>query len=59
MPESGVTLSSLTLRGVPARARDVLRLQGVTVHDTPSGPSAPALTAVLQTPRGDVVLSSE
>ncbi len=59
MPDSGVALSSLTLRGVPARARDVLRLQGVTVQDTPSGPSAPALTAVLQTPRGDVVLSSE
>jgi hypothetical protein len=29
------------------------------VQDTPSGPAAPALTAVLQTPRGDVVLSSE
>jgi len=56
MPDSGVTLSALTLRGVPARARDVLRLQGVAVQETPA---APALTAVLQTPRGEVVLSSD
>jgi hypothetical protein len=56
MPDSGVTLSSLTLCGVPARARDVLRLQGVAVQETPA---APALTAVLQTPRGEVVLSSD
>jgi len=56
MPDSGVTLSSLTLRGVPVRARDVLRLQGVAVQEAPA---APALTAVLQTPRGEVVLSSD
>jgi hypothetical protein len=56
MPDSGVTLSALTLRGVPARARDVLRLQGVAVQEAPA---APALTAVLQTPRGEVVLSSD
>ncbi len=56
MPDSGVTLSALTLRGVPARARDVLRLQGVAVQETPA---EPALTAVLQTPRGEVVLSSD
>lgn len=55
MPDSGVTLTALTLRGVPARAREVLRLQGVAVHEAPA---APALTAVLQTPRGEVVLSS-
>jgi hypothetical protein len=56
MPDSGVTLSALTLRGVPARARDVLRLQGVVVQEAPA---ASALTAVLQTPRGEVVLSSD
>ena len=56
MPDSGVTLSALTLRGVPARARDLLRLQGVAVPETPA---EPALTAVLQTPRGEVVLSSD
>ena len=56
MPDSGVTLSALTLCGVPARARDVLRLQAVAVQETPA---APALTAVLQTPRGEVVLSSD
>jgi hypothetical protein len=56
MPDSGVTLSALTLRGVPSRARDVLRLQGVAVEEAPA---APALTAVLQTPRGEVVLSSD
>lgn len=56
MPDSGVTLSALTLRGVPARARDVLRLQGVAVQETPA---TPALTAVLQTPHGEVVLSSD
>jgi hypothetical protein len=56
MPDSGVTLSALTLRGVPSRARDVLRLQGVAVQEAPA---EPALTAVLQTPRGEVVLSSD
>ena len=56
MPDSGVTLSALTLRGVPVPARDVLRLQDVSVQATPA---APALTAVLQTPRGEVVLSSD
>ena len=56
MPDSGVTLSALTLRGVPSRARDVLRLQGVAVQEAPA---EPALTAVLQTLRGEVVLSSD
>jgi hypothetical protein len=59
MPESGVTLSSLTLRGVPERARDVLRLQGVTVEPVTPSSCAPALTAVLQTPRGEVTLHSD
>jgi hypothetical protein len=56
MPDSGVTLKALTLRGVPARAAEVLRLLGVSVEVEPT---APALTAVLQTPRGEVTLSSD
>jgi hypothetical protein len=59
MPDSGVTLSSLTLRGVPERAAEVLRLQGVTVEPVAPSSSAPALTAVLQTPRGEVTLHSD
>ena len=59
MPDSGVTLSALMLRGVPARARDVLRLQGAVVDVQPSSPAAPGLKAVLQTPRGAVTLHSD
>jgi len=62
MPDSGVTITSLTLRGVPERARDVLRLQHVTVEAVAPSPAAPALTAltaVLQTPRGEVTLHSD
>jgi len=58
MPDSGVTLRSLTLRGVPERAAEVLGLQGVEVDHRAPTPSAPALTAVLQTPRGEVTLHS-
>lgn len=54
MPASGVTLKSLTLRRVPQRARDVLRLRGVTA----AADDGPALQAVLNTPRGDVTLST-
>ena len=54
LPASGITLKALTLRGVPARARDVLRLRGVSV--LPEG--RPALGATLLTPRGEVVLES-
>lgn len=54
LPASGVTLQSLALRGVPDRARDVLRLPGVDVSSTGS----PALTAVLRGPKGDVTLES-
>ena len=53
MPASGVVLRSLTLAGVPPRARDVLRLRGVTW-----ALDGPAVTAVLQTPRGDITLAS-
>ena len=54
LPVSGVTLKGLTLRGVPTRARDVLRLRGVPV--LPKG--RPALTATLLSVRGEVVLES-
>ena len=62
MPDSGVTLSALTLHGVPARAREVLQLRGVAVEeapDTSAKAALPALRAVLQTPRGEVVLTSD
>ena len=52
MPESGLTLKSVTLHGVPARARDVLRLRGVQVLPE----AGPAIIATLATPRGDVTL---
>ncbi len=54
LPASGVTLRALALRGLPPRARDVLRLRGVSVE---AGPG-PALAATLATPRGEVTLSS-
>jgi hypothetical protein len=56
MPDSGVTLQALTLRGVPTAAISVLRLQAVAVETTTDGP---ALQARLTTPRGEVTLSSE
>ncbi len=55
MSDSGVTLKSLALQGVPDRARDVLRLRGVSVQ---MAPGDAALTAVLDTPRGRVELRS-
>ena len=54
MAESGLALKSLTLQGVPLRARDVLRLRAVQVLPEPG----PALIAMLTTPRGDVALRS-
>jgi hypothetical protein len=54
LPDSGVTLQRLALNGVPDRARDVLRLRGVTV----SAVAGPAVQAVLRTPKGDVMLES-
>jgi hypothetical protein len=54
MPESGVRLTGLTLQGIPQRARDVLRLRGVTLAAT----GGPALAATLSTPVGDVTLAS-
>ena len=52
MPDSGVTLRSLALGGVPPRARDVLRLRGIAHGLTP------ALRATLATPKGEVILES-
>lgn len=55
LPDSGVALRSLALCGFHERARDVLRIRGVKV--LPVG-TAPALHAVLDTPRGPVELLS-
>lgn len=54
MPASGLSLRALVLRGVPERARALLKLRGVDVRDEPG----PALAAVLDTPRGPVALQS-
>ena len=54
MAASGRALQALTLRGVPERARDVLRLRGVQVL----ADGTPALSATLATPRGEIVLES-
>ncbi len=54
LPASGVGLRSLVLHGVPAPARDVLRLRAVAVQASPGI----ALRATLATRRGDVVLES-
>ncbi len=57
MPASAVALQSLQLSGINERARDVLRLRGVAVSPVRE-PGAPALRAVLRTPRGDICLES-
>lgn len=54
MPDSGVVLKSLALRGLPDRARDVLRLRAVAL----SSGEGPVLAAVFSTPLGDVTLQS-
>jgi Glyoxalase-like domain len=54
LPHSEVTLRSLSLRCLPARAAQVLRLAGV---DTARA-DGPALRASFDTPRGVVVLDS-
>lgn len=55
MPASGVVLQALTLRGLPAAAAPALGLRGVDF----AADAGPAITAVFDTPRGRVVLSSE
>jgi hypothetical protein len=54
MPDSGVRLRALALRGVPDRVRELLKLRGVDVQ---SGAGS-ALRAELDTPQGLVVLQS-
>ena len=54
MADSGLLLKSLTLCGVPVRARDVLRLRAVQVLADPG----PAISATLATPKGDVTIQS-
>jgi len=54
MADSGVTLEALALRGVPDRARDVLRLRGATV----GAAAGPAISARFKTARGELTLES-
>jgi len=54
MPPSPVALRSLRFGGLPPRAATVLRLRGATLAD-----GGPALTAVLDTPRGPVTLTTD
>jgi hypothetical protein len=54
LPHRGVRLGALTLRGLPAAARQRLQGSGVSCSDD----AGPALTAELLTPRGRVVVSS-
>jgi hypothetical protein len=54
LPQRGVRLAALTLRGLPAAARQCLQGSGVHCIDG----AGPALSAELHTPRGPVVLSS-
>ena len=54
MPPTGLTLGKLTLRGVPASTAAVIAAPGVLPVDS----AGPALTAVLATPRGRVILES-
>jgi hypothetical protein len=53
MPDSGLALQALSLHSLPARAREVLRLRGVTHRE-----QGPALSAVIRTPQGEVTLHS-
>ena len=55
MPPSGVTLQSLTLRGVPAAAIEVLNMPGVVFE---TGRDA-AFSATLDTPRGRITLHTD
>ncbi len=55
LPDSGVTLQSLVLHGVPERARTVLRLRGVSVL----AEAGVAVCATLDTPLGRVTLGGD
>lgn len=54
MPESGLALQGLVLRGLAPRVREGLDIPGVELPDGPG----PALGATLSTPRGAVILES-
>ena len=54
MPDSGLALRALALRGVPERARELLKLRGVDMQPG----AGPALQACLDTPLGPVTLQS-
>jgi hypothetical protein len=54
LPDSGVTLCSVSLGGLPSAARHALHLQDVEMPDQ----AAPAISAVLDTPLGRVQLAS-
>jgi Glyoxalase-like domain len=54
LPASGVALQSITLRGLPAAVRQALPLHAVEVPGT----AGPAVTALLNTPRGPISLQS-
>ena len=55
MPDSGVALRALTVRGLPPAAVQALALQGVA-HAADAGP---AISASFETPRGVVTLDSD
>jgi hypothetical protein len=55
LPDSPVQLRRLAVRGLPQRARDVMRLRGVQGDDDAA---ASALSATFDTPLGEVVLRS-
>jgi hypothetical protein len=54
MPDSGVRLRSLTVRGLPLQAVRLLGLSGIELAAEPG----PALSAQLDTPRGPVCLTT-
>lgn len=53
LPASPITLQTVTLGGLPARVRQMLRLRGALAQD-----SGAALSVRLDTPRGDVMLQT-
>jgi hypothetical protein len=57
LPRSPVALRTLTLRGVPAQALDVLKLPAVQAEPLDANAPAP-LSAAFDTPRGTVVLDA-
>ena len=55
LPASPVALRRLAVRGLPARATQVMRLRGVQAEDSAD---APVLSATFDTPAGEVTLRS-